>query len=133
MTLRPCIECGEPCETGRCQDHQRVREHDIPTTARGYDTTWRKLSERARRLQPFCEDCGATTDLTTDHSPEAWKRKLAGKPIRLKDVAVLCRSCNSKRGRARPGGGNPRRGGHDRPREAKFQSHTSLIPVKESR
>ena len=40
-------------------------------------------------------------DLTTDHSPTAWKRREAGLAIRLRDVSVVCRRCNSERGAAR--------------------------------
>lgn len=107
MTLTPCIACGEPTTGARCPDHQPA-DTKAPTTARGYDQTWRKLSERARRLQPWCTDCRTTTDLTTDHSEQAWRRKADGKPIRLRDVDVVCRSCNGKRGRARPTGEDPR-------------------------
>lgn len=101
MTLRPCIDCGELGTGPRCDDHT------LPTTkasrqARGYDAAWQRLSRQARRLQPFCEDCGTTEDLTTDHSSEAWQRKARGLVIRLEDVAVVCRSCNGRRGRARP-------------------------------
>lgn len=115
MTLRPCIECGEPTETERCEQHRLIR-NSVKTSAyeRGYDHAWRKLSERARRLQPFCSDCGATDDLQTDHSPEAWARKAAGKAIRLCDVDVVCGPCNRNRGAARghsePVGGIPGQG-----------------------
>lgn len=104
MTWRPCTVCGEPCDGYRCDEHQPPAPPKRSAHARGYDYTWAKLSERARRLQPFCTDCGTTIDLTTDHLPIAWERKLSGKPIRLQDVAVVCRSCNGKRGRARPTG-----------------------------
>jgi len=99
MTLRPCLDCGTPAPGTRCPEHttsaKGTREQ------RGYDATWRRLSKRARRLQPFCEDCGAVTDLTTDHLPSAWERKAAGKPIRLNDIAVVCLPCNITRGAAR--------------------------------
>lgn len=101
MTLRPCLDCGEPTDAPRCPAHALPAPPKRPTTARGYDQPWRLLSEKARRLQPFCTDCGTTDDLTTDHSPEAWARKEAGKPIRLQDVTVVCRPCNSRRGAAR--------------------------------
>lgn len=94
-TLRPCLECGELSPWSRCAEHARSRE------ARGYDDRWQRLSRKVRQLQPFCSDCGSTEDLTADHTPEAWRRKARGLPIRLKDIAVVCRSCNSKRGAAR--------------------------------
>lgn len=105
MTLKACLVCGEPTEGSRCDDHRRPHRPK-PSTKHGYDTAWRKLSERARRLQPFCTDCGATENLEADHSPEAWKRKAEGKVIRLADIAVVCGPCNIRRGPAR--GGEPR-------------------------
>lgn len=110
--LKACSECGEPSDQARCQQHRPT--DDKPTAqARGYDNAWNKLSARARRLQPFCSDCGATTDLQTDHSPEAWRRKAAGKPIRLADVTVVCGPCNRARGAARPGRVDPPDDRHD--------------------
>lgn len=99
--IKPCLDCGEPTEQTRCADC-RLPDSKPSAAARGYDYRWSKLSARARKLQPFCSDCYSTEDLTTDHSPTAWARKAAGKPIRLRDVDVVCRSCNGKRGRARP-------------------------------
>lgn len=100
--LKPCTECGELSNNPRCAEHTPKREQVKANTGeRGYDWQWQQLSKRARLMQPFCTDCGATDDLTTDHTPEAWRRKAAGKAIRLQDVAVVCRSCNSIRGAAR--------------------------------
>lgn len=80
---RPCLDCGALSTSTRCASC---------TSARGtYDWRWRRLSEKARRLQQFCTDCGTTLDLTADHSPEAWERRAAGKPIRLRDIDVVCR------------------------------------------
>src|SRR5262245_65120704 len=69
---------------------------------RGYGTQWDKLSRRARRLQPWCTDCGATERLQADHLPSAWERQAAGKPIRLADVEVVCNVCNVRCGSSRP-------------------------------
>lgn len=90
-----CSECSEPDRRER--EARRGTRHE-----RGYGSRWDRLSRRARQLQPFCSDCLATDDLTTDHSETAWKRHEAGLSIRLRDVDVVCRSCNGKRGRARP-------------------------------
>lgn len=90
MTAKPCLDCGTPTASTRCTEH------------RGYDSAWERLSKKARRMQPWCEDCGSVENLTCDHSPEAWARKAAGKPIRLRDVAVVCMDCNNARGQARP-------------------------------
>lgn len=105
MSLRPCIDCGEPTPATRCPEHDtRARR---PSREAGYDHAWDKLSRRARAIQPWCSDCGATEQLTADHLPEAWARKAAGKVIRLRDVDVLCSPCNSRRGSSRTGGDRP--------------------------
>lgn len=99
--LKVCLTCGQVSDEPRCIMHRSTPMPKASAHSRGYDSAWTKLSKRARELQPFCEDCGATKDLTADHSPEAWKRKEQGKTIRLCDIAVVCRSCNALRGAAR--------------------------------
>lgn len=112
MTLRPCLDCGAPSTGPRCDDHTTDTK---PTAqARGYDHQWNQLSKRARRLQPFCGSCGSTEDLQCDHTPEAWARKAAGKPIRLRDVQILCGPCNRDAGAAR----GPQARGETPPRPA---------------
>ena len=102
MTLKPCLDCGEPSDSSRCSEHKLTIVDTRPTAAqRGYDAAWHRLSTRARTLQPFCSDCGTTEDLQCDHTPEAWQRKAKGKPIRLRDVDVVCGPCNRERGAAR--------------------------------
>lgn len=91
-----CTECRPT--NGTAAARRLTEQHRGTRHERGYDNAWIRLSERARKRQPFCLDCGATDDLTTDHSAEAWRRKAAGKSIRLKDVDVVCRRCNSERG-----------------------------------
>jgi hypothetical protein len=106
---RPCIRCGAPSLDTRCADcyaevyqpRDRSGWNEASATERGYDYQWKRLSARARRLQKFCTDCGSNEHLQADHTPEAWARKAAGKPIRLCDIAVVCRRCNNKRGPAR--------------------------------
>ncbi len=116
----PCIECGEPVKATRCEQCQR-RDNRLrdrkrkrkprkrPSRhARGYDNAWTRLSERARQLQQFCSDCGATDDLQADHSPHAWERWEKGLPLRLEDIDVVCGRCNRKRGDARAGSARSR-------------------------
>lgn len=100
MTLRPCLECGTPSPRPRCPEHT---PRDTKTSAhkRGYDWQWTRLSKRARKLQNWCTDCGATEGLQADHTPQAWARKEAGKPIRLQDIAIRCGPCNRSAGAAR--------------------------------
>lgn len=127
MTLRPCLTCGEPVQASYCPEHQPSKPsgRNKPAPSKiGYGFTWRKLSERARRLQPWCSDCGTTEDLTCDHSREAWERFEQGKTIRLIDVDVLCRRCNALKGKQRPGG-IPREGDESSPAcKAQTPSHT---------
>lgn len=99
MTLSPCLSCGEPATGSRCPEH--TLDAKGSATARGYDAAWHRLSKRARRLQPFCLDCGSTEDLQADHTPEAWQRKASGKAIKLSMIDVVCGPCNRARGAAR--------------------------------
>lgn len=111
MPLKPCITCGEPGENARCTDCQTAhdaqyvrRSVKVAPAKQGYDRRWRKLSERARRIQPWCSDCGTPDRLTADHLPEAWEAYYAGKPITLAMIDVCCAACNKDRGSSRPGG-----------------------------
>lgn len=104
MTMKPCLDCGEVTETGPRCTGCRPTQKKPSSSRRGYDAAWTRLSKRARRMQPWCSDCGETEDLQADHSPEAWRRKAAGKAIRLVDVDVVCGDCNRKRGAARGAG-----------------------------
>jgi 5-methylcytosine-specific restriction endonuclease McrA len=108
MTLRPCLVCGLPSSGPRCSNHAAAIQRLTPTQL-GYDSTWRTLSKRARALQPFCSVCGTGQDLTADHSEEAWLRRARGQVIRLADITVLCRACNTRKGTSRPRAGASRR------------------------
>lgn len=88
--LKLCVECGEPCEDGRCDQHRPKQPTKPSARARGYNTAWDKLSTRARTLQPWCSDCGTKDDLTADHL--TWPART------LHDVDVVCRTCNTLRG-----------------------------------
>lgn len=100
--MRTCVECGAPTEDSRCDQHKLKDSRPKPAIAQAaYDAQWRRLSKRARALQPFCSDCGALTDLQADHSVEAWERRGRGLAIRLEDIDVVCGDCNRRRGAAR--------------------------------
>lgn len=104
MTLRPCIDCGQPTDQTRCPDCAPTHNTQRTTSFRdrGYSAAWDKLSKRARKLQPFCTDCGATENLQLDHTPETWARIAAGKVVRLEHTGgVVCGRCNTRRGAAR--------------------------------
>lgn len=110
MAMMPCLSCGELSDRSRCYecqlavdrraDRQRLTRRGSPRD-RGYDGAWDRLSSRARRLQPFCSDCGSQHDLQGDHTPQAWRRKEQGLPLRLQDIDVTCGRCNRARGAAR--------------------------------
>ena len=132
MTLRPCLDCGEPADGPRCADH-RLPDRKPSARQRGYDAAHDRLSRRVRRMQPWCSGCGAVEELECDHLPIAWERKAAGLPIRECDVQVLCRSCNNFAGAAR--GPNNTRGDtpgstpkDPRPQQ-NFQLYTGLGPI----
>jgi 5-methylcytosine-specific restriction enzyme A len=107
VTLKPYVSCGELSDQSRCPEH-RPQQVKASAASRGYDNAWTRLSRKARKLQPFCLDCGSTEDLQADHSPEAWRRKAAGKTIRLRDIDVVCGPCNRRRGAARGDAPTPR-------------------------
>lgn len=96
---RPCLACGEPVEGSYCIEHKP--QPSKSRRDRGYEGSWRKVSARARRKQPWCSDCGSVDDLTADHTPAAWEAHDAGRPITLDLVDVVCRPCNSRRGHIR--------------------------------
>lgn len=119
--MKFCLSCGDLSQNSYCDEHLlEVRKAQRPkkasSTARGYGSRWARLSRKARTLSPFCEDCGATTDLQADHTPEAWERYYAGKVIRLQDISVVCGPCNRARGQARPDSAKPGEGGSLAPR-----------------
>lgn len=81
-------------------------------------------------MQPWCLDCGATEDLSTDHLVSAWERRDAGLPIRLVDVAVVCGPCNTRRGSSRATqttGDEVKPTRRDRWGKAQRRSHTSFL------
>lgn len=132
--MRPCLTCGSPSPGTRCPACQA--ERDARTDAargsfrqRGYGRGWDTLSRRARRLQPFCSDCGSQENLTCDHLPGAWEKVAAGKRLTLRDVDVVCAGCNNRRGARRsapvPTGGNPRSGTPVPANQAEF----ALLPT----
>ncbi|WP_099025622.1 HNH endonuclease [Mycolicibacterium palauense] len=94
---RPCLGCGYLIDHGsRCNDCRPKRTVKPGTKGRtATDWRWRKLSQKLRRLSPFCEKCLATTDLTVDHViPPSERPDLTYDELNLR---VWCRSCNGSR------------------------------------
>jgi hypothetical protein len=104
---KPCLTCGElthnPSRCDECNCRRPDRPYRLSYRQRGYDGNWDRLSKRARKLQPWCNRCGAIDQLSLDHLPIAWARKAAGKSIRLSDCQVLCEPCQNQLGGSRPG------------------------------
>lgn len=101
---KPCLVCGVPSPASHCDEHtpKPWNHREGSSRSRGYSASWDRLSRRARRLQPFCSDCGATDDLQLDHIARTWERLEAGKTVRLKDTGgVVCGPCNRRRGSGR--------------------------------
>lgn len=98
---KTCATCGAVSEQTYCPAHRRRDREPVRV-----DTTtgeWKRLSKKARQLQPFCLLCGATQNLALDHSPRAWARQEKGQRIRLEDTTVLCQRCNNRAGSSKPG------------------------------
>ncbi|MUL78644.1 HNH endonuclease [Mycolicibacterium sp. CBMA 226] len=97
---RPCVDCGCLIPSGsRCRECQRPRNNNTVKGKQGRtasDWHWRKLSQKLRRLSPFCEKCLAKTDLTVDHLiPISERPDLVHEELNCR---VLCRTCNGERG-----------------------------------
>jgi 5-methylcytosine-specific restriction endonuclease McrA len=61
---------------------------------RGYGRLHRRLASEAITRHPWCEDCGATNDLTGDHRIPL---SLGGMTV-PGNYAVRCRPCNARKG-----------------------------------
>jgi 5-methylcytosine-specific restriction enzyme A len=96
MVSRACV-CGRviPPEWKRCEfcADGRPNLRTATTSQRGYGAAHQRRSRQARAAHPWCEECGATEDLTADHLTAIAN---GGDP--LGPLLVLCRSCNSRRG-----------------------------------
>jgi 5-methylcytosine-specific restriction endonuclease McrA len=62
------------------------------TTRRGYGHQHQQRARKAIAQHPWCSRCGATDDLTADHTIPI-SQGGTDSPL-----TVLCRSCNSSRG-----------------------------------
>lgn len=87
--LSTCLDCGLPTDQGtRCKRCRAVREEHRNANRPHYSGQWQQLSKAQREAVPYCEDCGATDDLTADH---VIPRSLEA------GLRTLCRSCNSSK------------------------------------
>lgn len=98
--------CGEPGEASRCDEHRREQENaresrkNVEHPAHANRTRWKNASRRARAAQPFCLDCGATSNLSVDHIvPFRVRPDLA---YAQDNLTVRCRPCNARKGDTMP-------------------------------
>lgn len=98
MTLRPCIDCGDPSAGTRCPHCTRQQQRD---TRRDHIASinkarWKRLSAQVRRAMPWCLDCHNTKRLSADHIlpavdyPELW--------YSIENLVTRCQPCNGRRG-----------------------------------
>lgn len=89
---RPCLRCSELTTNGSLCDECGT------TTARGYGSEWRKLSQRVIREEGCCRDCGTTglpgNPLTCDHIIP----KAMGGTDERGNLCCRCRRHNSSKG-----------------------------------
>jgi hypothetical protein len=68
--MRTCIDCGRiiPATDKRCAEHARPGNSSTATTTeRGYGAAHQRRAKAAIAAHPWCEECGATEDLTAHH------------------------------------------------------------------
>ena len=103
--MRQCLglpnhPCSRITDKSRCPECARRYETQRgPRRIKGrYDSEYRKLRERAIREHPWCLVCGhrgsADNPLTADHVVPL----VAGGSNSLKNMQVMCRACNSRKG-----------------------------------
>ncbi|WKK26556.1 HNH endonuclease [Streptomyces olivoreticuli] len=105
---RPCLDCGILTRNpSRCDAHQaewQARQDRIrgSATQRGYGSAWQRtrapvLAAHRRQYGDWCHGWGvpahAASDLTADHVVP----KSRGGTDTPGNLAVLCRSCNSRK------------------------------------
>ena len=96
MAPRPCIDCGTPTNTTRCEPCEGQRQSTRNQRRTHYHGDWPALSRQLR--QQWVEQHGwvcpgwhrephDATDLVVDHVTPRSRHQLT----------VLCRSCNSRK------------------------------------
>jgi 5-methylcytosine-specific restriction endonuclease McrA len=94
--LKPVHRVPRTGPETRYGDHKRKPDRNQPSRRERHRTSaWDRPSTRLRATAPFCEQCGATTDLTVAHiMPLSVAPELALEPLNCR---VLCRYHNSLR------------------------------------
>lgn len=105
-----CPECFAAWERARARNRTRTRPNRVDRTGHR-NTEFRKLSERAKKLQPFCIIDGENKSsieargdrLETDHLASAHWKYVSGWQLTLDDVQVVCGFHNRELGPSGPG------------------------------
>ena len=93
---RLCPRCRRLSPAGAqcCENTQAAHRRRANNQRLGRNSShWRRLSRRARELQPFCFACGTSADLTVDLLGGGDHRQAT-----LERVRVLCRRCHGLAG-----------------------------------
>ena len=100
MVMRPCLglpgkPCGEPTTATRCEDCQRALWRAQPSREkRGYTRRHRTLSERYRRLVPYCELRYPGCELAATDADHKVPLRAGGKSI-WANYQSTCRPCHA--------------------------------------
>ena len=97
MVSRACLVCGAVSKQTRCPDCTSARNIERGSShKRGYTVRWRRLSERQRRLVPWCEirlpGCTGLAD-AADHIVPLEE----GGESTADNARSACTSCNNRR------------------------------------
>lgn len=106
MPLRPCLDCGALSQGSRCQAHTRSRErpHHLRAKRAKRPYTYAEQQRRAETVRAWVQAYGywcpgwhtpphPSQDLTADH-----EIAVAVNGDERGELAVLCRSCNGRKG-----------------------------------
>lgn len=106
--LRACSHCGTLTRGGggvctKCAAFAQRRWDEArgTHTARGYDAAWERLVALAIHDRPFCADCGLERQVATYYGNPLSGDHRRWPAVDPDDVIVVCRRCNSKRGKVR--------------------------------
>lgn len=106
-TAKPCLDCHKITTNGsRCpsceQQHAAARERGRarPTRQeRGLGADWQHIVNVAIAQHPYCARCGTSGSLDNPLTGDHITPRSAGGRNTRENCRVLCRRCNSKKGR----------------------------------
>lgn len=95
---RWCTRCSQ-AHSGVCpaliaarRGQQRPPDNRPDSTARGYDSTWEKLSRMIRRERPICQHCGVAPSRMVDHIVPL---RAGGARLDVGNLQALCHQCHT--------------------------------------